>query len=113
MFRLTPARRVLLAATLLSLAAPAFAQTGGVVAPVKGLPATGSMQMTTYRVDRDHTNPYAVWRRMGAPAQPTPAHDTTTRNGPSELACAIAASTCAASVTSAFANVWPSSLASC
>lgn len=40
MFRLTPARRMLLAATLLTLSGPAFAQTGGTVAPVKGLPAT-------------------------------------------------------------------------
>jgi hypothetical protein len=44
-------------------------------------------------------------------AQPTPAHDTATRSGPSAAASAIAASTCAASVTSARANVWPSSRA--
>jgi xylan 1,4-beta-xylosidase len=38
-----------------------------------GLPATRSMRMTQYRVDRDHSNAHTAWQRMGSPAKPTSA----------------------------------------
>jgi xylan 1,4-beta-xylosidase len=29
--------------------------------------------MHHYRIDQEHSNSYAAWKRMGAPAKPTPA----------------------------------------
>jgi xylan 1,4-beta-xylosidase len=38
---------------------------------VAGLPlARGAVRLTHYRVDDDHSNPFAVWKRMGSPAAP-------------------------------------------
>lgn len=39
---------------------------------IKGLPA-GTVQMTHYRIDQEHSNSYTAWKRMGSPANPTPA----------------------------------------
>jgi len=37
-----------------------------------GLPAgVSSARLTHYRIDDEHTNPFAVWRRMGSPAGPS------------------------------------------
>jgi xylan 1,4-beta-xylosidase len=38
---------------------------------VEGLPA-GAPRLTHHRVDREHSNSYEVWKRMGSPARPTP-----------------------------------------
>jgi xylan 1,4-beta-xylosidase len=39
---------------------------------VSGLPpAAGGAQLMHYRVDEDHSNSYAAWRRMGSPVAPT------------------------------------------
>ena len=38
---------------------------------VAGLPLTrGAVRLTHYRVDDDHSNPFAVWKRLGSPAAP-------------------------------------------
>jgi xylan 1,4-beta-xylosidase len=37
---------------------------------VTGLPAEGA-QLAHYRIDENHSNAYAAWRRMGSPAAPT------------------------------------------
>lgn len=39
---------------------------------IAGLPAR-RVQLHHYRIDQDHSNSYAAWKRMGAPANPTPA----------------------------------------
>lgn len=40
---------------------------------IAGLPAAAAhVQVRHYRVDRDHSNAYAVWQQMGAPQNPTP-----------------------------------------
>jgi xylan 1,4-beta-xylosidase len=31
------------------------------------------VQLHHYRIDQDHSNSYAAWKRMGSPANPTPA----------------------------------------
>ena len=51
--------------------------TAGPDAPVKltitGLPAgLGRVQVHHYRIDRDHSNAFAAWQRMGSPQRPTP-----------------------------------------
>jgi xylan 1,4-beta-xylosidase len=38
---------------------------------IKGLPA-GRVRVTHHRVDRDHSNSYAVWQKMGSPQPPSP-----------------------------------------
>ncbi len=38
-----------------------------------GLPASRSMRMTEYRIDRDHSNAHTAWRGMGSPEKPTTA----------------------------------------
>jgi xylan 1,4-beta-xylosidase len=37
---------------------------------IEGVPATRAT-LTHYRVDRDHSNAYEAWKRMGSPQQPT------------------------------------------
>jgi xylan 1,4-beta-xylosidase len=39
---------------------------------IAGIPAR-QVQMHHYRIDQDHSNSYAAWKRMGSPANPTPA----------------------------------------
>ena len=39
---------------------------------IAGIPAK-QVQMRHYRIDQDHGNSYAAWKRMGSPAHPTPA----------------------------------------
>jgi xylan 1,4-beta-xylosidase len=39
---------------------------------IAGIPAK-QVQMRHYRIDQEHSNSYAAWKRMGSPAQPTPA----------------------------------------
>ncbi|HEY8880816.1 MAG TPA: hypothetical protein VIN03_24810 [Roseateles sp.] len=39
---------------------------------IKGIPAD-KVQMTHYRIDQDHSNSYAAWKKMGSPVDPTPA----------------------------------------
>ena len=39
---------------------------------VAGIPAK-QVQLRHYRIDQDHSNSYAVWKRMGAPSHPTAA----------------------------------------
>jgi xylan 1,4-beta-xylosidase len=39
---------------------------------IAGIPAK-QVQMHHYRIDQEHSNSYAAWKRMGAPAKPTPA----------------------------------------
>jgi len=39
---------------------------------IKGIPAK-SVQMTHYRIDQEHSNSYTTWKKMGSPANPTPA----------------------------------------
>jgi xylan 1,4-beta-xylosidase len=39
-----------------------------------GLPtAVTSMRLRHYRIDRDHSNAFTAWQRLGSPAAPTPA----------------------------------------
>ena len=37
-----------------------------------GLPAGGPVLLEHYRIDRDHSNAFEAWKRMGSPQQPTP-----------------------------------------
>jgi xylan 1,4-beta-xylosidase len=39
---------------------------------IAGIPAR-QVQLHHYRIDQDHSNSYAAWKRMGSPANPTPA----------------------------------------
>jgi xylan 1,4-beta-xylosidase len=39
---------------------------------ITGLEARGSARLTHYRIDEDHGNAYAAWKRMGSPQQPSP-----------------------------------------
>jgi len=39
---------------------------------IAGIPAR-QVQLHHYRIDQDHGNSYAAWKRMGSPANPTPA----------------------------------------
>jgi xylan 1,4-beta-xylosidase len=39
---------------------------------IAGLPAR-QVQLHHYRIDQEHSNSYAAWKRMGSPANPTPA----------------------------------------
>ena len=39
---------------------------------LKGIP-TKKVQITQYRIDNEHSNSYEVWKKMGSPANPTPA----------------------------------------
>jgi xylan 1,4-beta-xylosidase len=39
---------------------------------IAGIPAK-QVQMHHYRIDQEHSNSYAAWKRMGSPANPTPA----------------------------------------
>jgi xylan 1,4-beta-xylosidase len=39
---------------------------------IAGIPAQ-RVQMRHYRIDQDHSNSYAAWKRMGSPAHPTAA----------------------------------------
>jgi len=39
---------------------------------IAGIPAR-QVQLHHYRIDQDHSNSYATWKRMGSPANPTPA----------------------------------------
>lgn len=39
---------------------------------IKGIPAK-TVQMTQYRIDQEHSNSYTAWKKMGSPANPTPA----------------------------------------
>jgi len=39
---------------------------------VTGIPqAAGRVLIRHYRIDRDHSNAYTVWKQMGSPQQPT------------------------------------------
>ena len=40
---------------------------------IAGLPDGQRRSSTHYRVDGDHSNAYAAWKRMGSPQPPTPA----------------------------------------
>jgi xylan 1,4-beta-xylosidase len=37
-----------------------------------GLTAQGPVKVTEYRIDQDHGNSYAAWRKMGSPQSPSP-----------------------------------------
>jgi xylan 1,4-beta-xylosidase len=40
---------------------------------IAGLPSTvTSVGLTLYRIDKDHSNSYTAWKRMGSPQKPTP-----------------------------------------
>jgi xylan 1,4-beta-xylosidase len=40
---------------------------------LSGLPlSNGQVQWTQYRIDEDHSNAYAAWKRLGSPQQPSP-----------------------------------------
>ncbi|MBI3347161.1 MAG: beta-xylosidase [Burkholderiales bacterium] len=39
---------------------------------IKGIPAR-KVVMTHYRIDQDHSNAYAAWKKMGSPISPSPA----------------------------------------
>ena len=39
---------------------------------IQGIPAR-SVVMTHYRIDQEHSNSYAAWKKMGSPASPSPA----------------------------------------
>ena len=40
---------------------------------IMGLPASaGRVLVKHYRIDRDHSNAYTVWKQMGSPQNPTP-----------------------------------------
>jgi len=39
---------------------------------IRGIPAQ-RVQLREYRIDQEHGNAYAAWKRMGSPASPTPA----------------------------------------
>jgi xylan 1,4-beta-xylosidase len=39
---------------------------------IAGIPAR-RVQVRHYRIDQEHSNSYAAWKRMGSPAHPTPA----------------------------------------
>jgi xylan 1,4-beta-xylosidase len=39
---------------------------------LKGIP-TKKVKITQYRIDNEHSNSYEVWKKMGSPANPTPA----------------------------------------
>lgn len=40
---------------------------------IAGLPAGAArVEVRHYRIDRDHSNSYTVWKQMGAPQSPTP-----------------------------------------
>jgi xylan 1,4-beta-xylosidase len=36
------------------------------------LPATGPVTMQHFRIDKEHSDAYAVWQQMNSPAEPTP-----------------------------------------
>ena len=38
---------------------------------IKGIPA-GKVKITQFRVDKDHSNSYEVWKEMGSPQSPSP-----------------------------------------
>jgi len=42
-----------------------------VVVSIDGLPAT-SVKLTQYRIDKEHSNSYEGWKKMGSPQNPTP-----------------------------------------
>jgi xylan 1,4-beta-xylosidase len=42
---------------------------------IKNIPS-GKVTITQYRIDRDHSNSYEVWKRMGSPQDPSPAQYT-------------------------------------
>jgi xylan 1,4-beta-xylosidase len=48
----------------------------GVDAPIHltlaGLPRGGRVLLHHYRIDRDHSNSYSLWKQMGSPSTPTP-----------------------------------------
>jgi xylan 1,4-beta-xylosidase len=58
---------------------------------IAGIPAK-RVQMRHYRIDQEHSNSYAAWKRMGSPAHPTPAQVTALQKA-SELAELAPAST--------------------
>ena len=58
---------------------------------IAGLPAR-QVRLHHYRIDQDHSNSYAAWKRMGSPANPTPAQVAELQKA-SELAELGAAST--------------------
>ena len=37
---------------------------------ITGIPST-NIKLQEYRIDKDHSNSYEVWKRMGSPQQPT------------------------------------------
>ena len=37
---------------------------------IEGLP-NGKPMLTHYRIDRDHSNAYEAWKKMGSPQKPT------------------------------------------
>jgi len=41
-----------------------------ILVQVKDIPAKQVM-LTEYRIDKEHSNSYEVWKQMGAPQQPT------------------------------------------
>jgi xylan 1,4-beta-xylosidase len=41
---------------------------------IAGIPAK-QVQLRHYRIDQDHSNSYAAWKRMGSPSHPTSAQD--------------------------------------
>jgi xylan 1,4-beta-xylosidase len=38
---------------------------------IKGIPSS-NVRLKEYRIDKDHSNSYEVWKKMGSPQQPTP-----------------------------------------
>jgi xylan 1,4-beta-xylosidase len=50
-----------------------------VIVQIKDIPAKQVM-ITEYRIDKDHSNSYEVWKKMGSPAQPSAQQITTLEN---------------------------------
>lgn len=44
-------------------------ETENVQLTINGIPST-SVKLTEYRIDKEHSNSYELWKRMGSPQQP-------------------------------------------
>jgi xylan 1,4-beta-xylosidase len=39
---------------------------------LSGLPLPSNVKVTEYRIDQEHSNSFAAWRKMGSPQSPSP-----------------------------------------